>query len=104
MSDIASLPKNEMLSLQRRHERQTLIGRALLSGVVGDSLMNLEGVTINISETGACVYLKNELAGGLEFLVSGKVFGMTARRGRVAWCEQVVDGVFKVGISFSSEK
>lgn len=99
----ASLTKNEAQSLQRSQDRHTLIGSAFLSGMMDDRLLNLEGVTINISDRGACVYVKNKLDEDLEFLVSGKVFGMAARKARVVWCERVVDEVFKVGISFSGD-
>lgn len=102
MSQIASVVNNGVYSLQRMEERVELIGNSsLILDTREYGIVSIDGITSNVSKSGACVYISHRLEKGLELTLSGKVFGARAGRGaKVVWCEQLDLSVFKVGISF----
>ena len=58
-----------------------------------------QGVTINISNTGACLYLVNLLAEGQRIIIKKNlpVFYQTAL---VRWTKKVDDDLYKAGVMF----
>lgn len=59
----------------------------------------LKGIVINIGGTGIGLYVFNPLIIGQEiFLITD--IGELNRKGRICWCKELGDNVYKVGVKF----
>lgn len=86
----------------RSEERKAVIGNVVIKGSSGDGgFMNIEGVTRNVSKSGACIYTSRNLEEGHRVTVCGKAFGNVSRRAKVVWRNRVSKRVFMIGISFT---
>ena len=60
-----------------------------------------KAVTINISETGLCLYLFSPLEVGQEIKIRGSLQGVP-RKGHICWIKKLSENVFKAGLRFSN--
>lgn len=102
MPQIATIVAPEKWVGHRSEERKAVIGNVVIKGSSGDGgLMNIEGVTRNMSNTGACIYISRNLEEGHRVMVCGKAFGNISRRAEVVWRNRISRRVFMIGISFT---
>ena len=102
MAGLASITTTEKWIGHRSEERKAVIGNITFSGIVGnDGLMSIDGVTANVSKSGACVYTRHKLEEGLTCSCCGKAVGNAARDARIVWSRRVSKQVFVAGILFA---
>lgn len=83
----------------RAEERTHVVCNTVFTGSERNGgLVNIEGVTMNVSKSGACVYTRRKLERGMQFMVYGKSFGNLPRSASIVWCKRVSNKVFISGI------
>src|SRR6266545_2795760 len=90
------------LRLERRvEEREPIIGNTVITGPFGNgSRDGFEGITANVSSSGACVYTCREVETGLAVTICSQVFGTSPKNASIRWCRKVTQEVFSLGLSF----
>ena len=102
MAGLALIATTEKWIGHRSEERKAVIGNIVFSGIVGNhGLLRIDGVTANVSKSGACVYTRQKLEKGLTCSCYGKAIGNTVRDARIVWSRRLGKQVFVSGISFS---
>ncbi|MBI5640132.1 MAG: hypothetical protein HZA17_06900 [Nitrospirae bacterium] len=103
MSQLATAVQTVQRIEQRIEERIPIIGNFLLFRESGldDNNINIEGVTSNVSRSGACVVTSRRLRKGIIYTVVGKALGDVPRNARIMWCRKIDKEIFGVGISLS---
>ena len=81
---------------QARVSYHKVIDYALDSGIKGRLM---KGITVDISETGLCLYLFTPLKAGQRILITSVMIGRY-RKGQICWCRKIDEGVFKAGVMF----
>lgn len=89
--------------LERRLEkREPIIGSAyIIDPLKNDDGIRIDGVTANVSSSGACLYTCRAFDKGITITIYSKVFGELPRNANVVWCKRVQRGIFRIGISLS---
>jgi hypothetical protein len=98
----ASIATAEKWIGHRSEERNAVIGNIVFAGIVErHGLVSIDGVTANVSKSGACVYTRHKLEKGRQFTCYSKAFGNAASNARIVWSRRVSKRVFVAGISLS---
>lgn len=99
MAPMTVAMQTDGLVKHRREGRKPLVGNIVLWGSSGDNGVTIEGITANVSKSGACVYICQEISEGESFTVYGKAIGTSPRIACIVWCRQIAESIFKIGIS-----
>ena len=85
----------------RTEERTPVIGNVFYNhSIVDNNQLFIEGVTANISLSGASIYTFTEIEEDVAIVLYGKVLGNAQKNAIVRWCEKVNNEIYKVGLSF----
>ena len=60
-----------------------------------------EGVTADVSNSGACIHTDVAFEEGIEILIQSKAFGNVTRKATVKWCEKINKDIYRIGLAFS---
>jgi hypothetical protein len=58
------------------------------------------GITLNVSGAGLCLYTPLPLEEGLSVEVSSQAIRLGPRKGAVRWCRKITEDLYRVGIVF----
>lgn len=58
----------------------------------------MNGISLNVSDTGVCFYTHIRLEDGTALNVYGRALWDGARKGNVQWCRKITEGLFRVGV------
>ncbi|MGE5892542.1 MAG: PilZ domain-containing protein [bacterium] len=59
-----------------------------------------KGITVNVSDTGLCIYLFNPVNEGQEMKIFKGLFASESLSARVKWSKQITDDIYKAGLAF----
>lgn len=97
---ITAIEKNGCI---RTDKRTPVIGNIFYThSFVDSNQLFLEGVTANISLSGASIYTFNKIEVNVAIVLYGKVLGNVQKNAIVRWCEKVNNEIYKVGLSFQN--
>jgi hypothetical protein len=104
MSFLRRKEKQEAPAERRREERCDAFGPVLIEDAVsGHGKQTVEGVTGDMTSTGASIYAGSPLAVNSVVTIRGKTTeAVPERKAIVRWCRQEEDGTYKMGIAFLS--
>ncbi|MDA8091635.1 MAG: PilZ domain-containing protein [Nitrospiraceae bacterium] len=88
----------------RSHERELITFpisyRCSIEKQENISTETRNGISLDLSAAGICIYAPTQLKEGMYIDVYGEAAWQGARKGSVRWCKMITENLFRVGVQF----